>query len=740
MSLRPPFARRPWLALLLLSPSLALAAEKTATQFDTVTVTATRSEQTLDQVPNTVSVMTEREIDQKNVKNIQDLVRYEPGVSVSGTGDRFGLSGLNIRGIDGNRILTQVDGVGVPKEFSFGGGPTKFLDSRRNYVDPDTLKSVEIIRGPASSLYGSDALGGAVSFLTKDAADYLDEGDDVYARFKTGYDGSDDSWQKSSTFAGRYGSVDGLLHVGRRDGQATDTYGDQGGTGAAREKANPLDYTTESLLTKFGWNYNDTDRLQLTYEKFQSDSDGKVLSDYNTVAFGVRALTSDSKDSTDRERISLENSFEIGNVLADTAKWQLNYQNSETRQQTMQRRSTVALPNRYRTRNSTYEEKLWSLNTQFDKSFEIAESTHRLTYGADVKRLENSDLREGREVNLTTGANISVLNPTSDFPDPTTKEYALFIQDNISIGRWTLLPGLRYDYYDMTPHVTQRYLNSAATNPNPSGYDDSAISPKFGVTYQVDDAHSVYGQYAAGFRAPRAVDIFGEFVQPGQYRTLANPNLKAETSDSFEIGVRGKYDVGSVALALFYNKYDDFIEQVERTGTNPLYPIDFQYINRDRVTIRGAEVKGELFLDQFGMPSGTRFIGSVAYARGKDKETGEPINSVDPLKGVFGLGYSAPNGKFGSELTWTLVAAKKRVDETQIANQFEPSGYGTLDLNGWWQITEEVSVNAGLFNINDKEYWQWGDVRGLSDQDAAVNVNRYSQPGRHAAVNLIWEI
>nr|MBP8263499.1 TonB-dependent hemoglobin/transferrin/lactoferrin family receptor [Pseudomonas sp.] len=78
----PPFARRPWLALLLLSPSLALAAEKAPNQFDTVTVTATRTEQTLDQVPSTVSVQTERDIDQKNVKNIQDLVRYEPGVSV----------------------------------------------------------------------------------------------------------------------------------------------------------------------------------------------------------------------------------------------------------------------------------------------------------------------------------------------------------------------------------------------------------------------------------------------------------------------------------------------------------------------------------------------------------------------------------------------------------------------------------------------------------------------------------
>src|SRR3990167_2478687 len=106
----------------------------------------------------------------------------------------FGLSGFSIRGIGGNRVLTQVDGVGVPDSFTFG----PFLSAQRNYIDLDTVKQVEIIRGPASTLYGSDTIGGAVSFITKDAGDYLEPGDDSFARLKTGYDGSDDSWQRRS--------------------------------------------------------------------------------------------------------------------------------------------------------------------------------------------------------------------------------------------------------------------------------------------------------------------------------------------------------------------------------------------------------------------------------------------------------------------------------------------------------------------------------------------------------------
>ncbi|WP_374978967.1 TonB-dependent hemoglobin/transferrin/lactoferrin family receptor [Pseudomonas solani] len=730
MSLRPPFARRPWLALLLLSPSLALAAEKTATQFDTVTVTATRSEQTLDQVPNTVSVMTEREIDQKNVKNIQDLVRYEPGVSVGGTGSRFGLSGFTIRGIGGNRVLTQVDGVSMPDAFSFGG----FLSAQRDYVDPDTLKQVEIIRGPASSLYGSDAIGGAVSFLTKDAADYLDEGDDAYARLKTGYDGSDDSWLRSTTLAARQGNVDGLVHIGRRTGQALDTQGDISGIGATREEANPADYTTDNLLTKLGWNYAEGQRLQLTYERYQDDTDTKVLSNYSNTA---TIRTQDARDSVDRERYSLLHTLQLDSPIADNVQNQLSYQDSQTRQRTYENR-VVTGSARFRTRDSHYEEKLWVLNSKLDKSFSIAGSRHTLVYGTDLKRLKNTDLREGGETVIATGVNTPVL-PTSDFPDPTTNEYAAFVQDSIEIGRWTLLPGLRYDYYEMKPHATARYLNSQATDANPSNFTDSAVSPKFGVTYQVDDQHSVYGQYAAGFRAPQAIEIFGEFVNPGMYRTLANTNLKAETSDSFELGLRGKYEIGSFGAALFYNRYDDFIEQVSRASSVPGFPFgEFQYVNRDRVTIRGFEAKGELFLDKLGIPAGWRAMSSVAYARGKDEGTGQPINSVDPLKGVFGLGYAQPGGKFGGDLSWTLVAAKERIDRTQTAGQYQPSGYGLLDLNGWWQVTEEFSVNAGLFNITDKDYWQWGDVRGLTENNPSLQ--RYTQPGRHAAVNLVWEI
>lgn len=736
MSITPPFARRFWLALLLLSPSLALASN--AVSLGETTVTATRSEQPVDAVPSTVTVQTAQDIDRNNANDIKQLVRYEPGVSVSGSGSRFGLSGFTIRGIGGNRVLTQVDGVGVPSSFAFG----PFMDARRNYIDLDTVKRVEILRGPASSLYGSDALGGAVSFLTKDAADYLEDGKDAYARFKVGYDGSDDSWLKSATFAGRQGPVDGLLTISRRDGHETETFGGQGGIGTSRGEANPVDFNTDNLLAKVGWDYAEGSRLQLAYERYNDDADTHLLNEYSTTG---ATRTSDAKDSTDRERISLSHRFLVDSAVADQIQWQLNYQDSEIRQKTYQERFSAGRL-RDRTRDSKYEETLWGLNSQLDKQFELANTSHHLIYGFDLKRLESKDLRKGSEVYQSNGQPVppafgSETFPLSDFPDPTTHEYAAFIQDSIEIGRWTLLPGLRYDYYEMKPEVSQRYLNSKPLDTDPSNFSDHALSPKFGVTYRLDDHHSLYGQYAAGFRAPEPVDIFGEFVNTAiGYQTIANTNLKPESSDSYEIGLRGKYDMGSFGVALFYNRYDDFIEQVvlpnDPTGNNRL---TYQYTNLDKVTIKGAEARGNLDLNQaLGLPAGTSLRGAVSYAKGKDEETGEPINSVDPLKGVFGLGYDAPSGHFGSELTWTLVQAKHNVDDTEIPNQYKPGGYGLLDLSGWVKITDGVTLNAGLFNLTDKKYWQWGDVRGLTEN--SPSLDRYTQPGRYAAANLIWEI
>jgi hemoglobin/transferrin/lactoferrin receptor protein len=730
-----------------------------AINLDQVTISATRNEQDVNSVPSTVSVYTREDLDRNNVNNIKELVRYEPGVSVGGTGQRAGLTGYNIRGIDGDRVLTQVDGVQVPD--SFFNGP--YAQTNRNYVDPEIVKRVEILRGPASVLYGSNAIGGAVSYYTLDPDDIIKPGKDVGARLKTGYSSADESWLTSGTVAGRTGEFDGLLHLSQRNGHETESYGETGGTGLNRTEANPEDVRTTSVLAKLGWDYADDARFGLTYENYKADSDTNQLSAVGGPFNAGRGFgfykSRTGNDTITRERFGLDHNFGLDSALADNIKWTLNYQIAKADQSTQE----IYAPSRtvLRNRDTNYKDRQWVFDVQADKSFAIADTAHLVTYGTTIKQDKVTGLRTGTGTCLTVAGSCRVigaaspadtLKPASDFPDPTINTYSLFAQDQISWGNWTFLPGARYDYTQLKPHVTDEFLATADQSGNGVVSEDTKtwhqLSPKLGTTYRFNDNYTWYGQYAEGFRTPTAKALYGRFENlAGGYQVAPNPDLEPEKSKSYETGLRGQFEAGTFDVAVFYNKYRDFID--ENAITPGYTETTFQSNNIAHATIKGVELKGRLNLDNFGAPNGLYTQGSAAYQYGRNDDTGQPLNSINPLTGVFGLGYDQDN--YGALLNWTLVKRKTRVDSTSFktpdgtSTQFKTPGYGVLDLAGFYKVTDDVTVNAGLYNLTNKKYWQWDDVRGYDSVGEAsvtqpANLDRLTQPGRNFAVNLVWDI
>ena len=728
-----------------------------------VTVSATRSAQDVSQVPSTVSVQTREQLDRQNVNNIQDLVRYEPGVSVAGTGQRSGLNGYNIRGIDGERILTQVDGVSIPDSFFYG----PYAQTQRNYVDPEIVKRVEILRGPASVLYGSNAIGGAVSYFTLDPDDIIKPGKDVGARLKTGYSSADESWLTSATVAGREGDFDGLLHLSQRNGHETETHGHHSGDGLSRTEANPMDARTTNVLAKLGWNYANDARLGFTYERYKDDRDQNILSAVGgpfIPGFGGMGYykARNGNDTITRERYGINHEFGLDSLVADHVKWSLNYQIAKTDQHTEE---VYAPPGRQvlRTRDTTYKDRQWVFDAQLDKAFSIGTTDHLLTYGTTLKHEKVTGSRSGTGTCLTIGSGCTAVGAdrpadgqalVSDFPDPTVNTYSLFVQDEIRWNNWTFMPGARYDYTRMEPKFTEEFLRGlASTGTAPTSQDDSdkkwhRISPKFGLTYAFNDNYTWYGQYAEGFRTPTAKAMYGRFENIEQgYRVEGNPNLEPEKSKSYETGLRGNFDAGNFDVAVFYNKYRDFIDEDAVQSAN--LEQTFQANNIKHATIKGTEVKGRLNLDHFGAPQGLYTQGSIAYTYGRNDDTGEPLNTVNPLKGVFGLGYEQQN--YGGLLSWTLVKRKTRVDDSTFyspdgsTSKFRTPGYGVLDLTGYYKVTDDVTINAGLYNLTDKKYWQWDSVRSYDGQgEAAVtqpaNIDRLSMPGRNFGINVVWDI
>lgn len=738
-----------------------------------MTVTATLREQSVHEVPNSVSVHGREQLDRQSVNTIKELVRNEPGVSVGGAGQRAGITGYNIRGIDGDRVLTQIDGVEVPA--SFFNGP--YAQTHRNYVDPEIVKRVEILRGPASALYGSSAIGGAVSYFTLDPDDIIKPGKDVGARLKTGYSSADDSWLTSATVAGRHQDFDALLHLSQRNGHETESYGSTGGTGLNRTEANPEDVRTTNILAKLGWNYNDSDRLQLTYEKYKDDRDTNQLSavggPFNAGSGFGYYHSREGNDTITRERFGLEHSLALDSLLADNLKWSLNYQLAKTDQSTAEHYvptnffTGAVTRDVMRYRDTSYKDRSWLFDVQLDKAFALGDTEHRLTYGATAKRQKVTGLRTGYGICLaaqTSGtincnavgaistASADTLLPQSDFPDPTIKVYGLFVQDEIRWNQWTFLPGLRYDYTRLDPKLTDEFL-AAVNGTSVIAYSDKIkswhkASPKLGVTYAFDDHYTWFGQYAEGFRTPTAKALYGRFENvPGGYVVEPNPDLDPEKSRGVETGLRGNFEGGSFDVALFYNRYRDFIDENAITANSNA--LAFQSQNISHASIRGVELKGRLNLDSFGALPGLYTQGSIAYARGRNHDTGEPLNSINPLTGVFGLGYERE--RFGGLLNWTLVKRKTRIDESAFnapdgtSSQFATPGFGILDLTGYYKLTDDLTLNAGLYNLTDKKYWLWDDVRGYDGVGEAgvtspANLDRLTQPGRNFAINLVWDI
>ena len=706
--------------------------------FDRVVVTATRSERALIDVPNTVDEIDRKRMDELLVDNLKDLFRYEPGISVGSSFGRFGIGDIRIRGLGGNRVRIQTDGIAVPDAFTIGS----FSNANRNFVDLDTLKRVEVVRGPTSSLYGSDALGGTVSFVTKDPSDYLVADKDAYFGFKLGYDGE---WNGFSTglttaFGGQHWS--GLLALGHRQGHETRNQGEVGGVGAARTQPNPQDRSGRSLLGKLVFSPSASQRFTLTVDASDDHADTDMLT-----SMGVQPMTGannthvGAQDQQRRSRISLEHRIDLEGGFADSIDWQAYVQRSTTTQYTIELRN---LPpptlQDVRERWFHFDQRVRGVQVNFRKTLESGSVTHDLAWGLDVVRTDTEQRRDGLRSFPLTGASTPNMQPDNypvrDFPLSTTTNTAAYLQDEITLadGKFRLVPALRIDRYQLTPHMDAIF---AGDNPGVvlSGLGKTSVSPKLGMVWHIDDDWSLFGGYARGFRSPPYADVNIGFtnVMFG-YTAISNPNLKPETSNGFELGLRYSGPNAYASLSAYDNRYRDFIESFVFVGFNQQGLMVYQSQNVADARIHGVELKAGLELGALSPAlAGWSVRGAAAWSRGEDHAAGEPLESVDPFTATFGLAYDADD--WGVELSGRFAGRRDRMPTPSAGTSYFVSpGYGVFDLYAHWKLGKHVTLNAGLRNLGDRRYWSAGDVP-LANSTSAV-LDRYIAPGRSLAVSL----
>lgn len=691
-----------------------------------ITVTATRTPTPVDRVPATVTVIDEEQIADQLATDTNDLVRFEPGVSVPRSPARFGAalgatgrdgnSGFTIRGIGGNRVLIQVDGIRVPDSFGFGAQ----LTGRGDYVDLGIVRSVEILRGPASALYGSDGLAGAVSFQTSDPADLLGEGRDITGMVRAGYASDSDEFSETALVAARSGAWSGLVSYTRRDGHELDNQGENDAENSTRTTPNPQDTRSNAALAKIVFTPNDRHRFRLTAEYGDSFVFTDVLSGRSATVLDLYG-----RDTSERKRVSLDWRY-TGDGAIDFAQVAFYWQDSDNRQFTFEDRQPAV----DRTRINTFDNRIVGGSAEARSSFATGAIQHTLVFGGDLSVTRQEGLRDG------TVPPAGETFPTRAFPVTDFTLAGAFVGDEISIadGAFTLHPALRFDYYDLD-------ASDDPLLPSFQGADQngSRVTPRIGAVWRFAPNVSLYGNYAMGFKAPSPTQVnqfFENLTSPFfSYRTIPNPDLRPETSETWEAGLRYQGPIASASITGFIGRYDDFISQEQIGGAGTIAdPILFQFVNLDRVEIEGVEARGAL-----NFPNGFNADFSFAWATGDIVEPGNvtrPLSSIDPVKIVLGAGYRDPGGRFGAQLYLTAIA-RKSLDRTAgvcTTECYRPDASTVLDATAFWRINDNFTLRAGLFNITDESYAYWSDVIGLSATSAVPDA--YTRSGRNVRVSL----
>ena len=448
-------------------------------------------------------------------------------------------------------------------------------------------------------------------------------------------------------------------------------------------------------------------------------------------------------DSQHWTRVGLDQVFNVDWSLADSGVWRLYHLQSAVEQHTVEERTSTAFgmttPLR-RSRLFSYDQALFGGEATLQKNIQTNSVLHRIVYGLELESARIEEKRTGFEENLNDGSITDNIGgeqlPTRDFPNSDIFQAGLYVQDEIVFPdeRWRLIGGLRLEYYDLNPDPDPIF---EANNPaDPVGTTDTSVSPKLGALYHLDDAQSFYGHYVHGFRAPPFNDVnFGLALLDLGFIALPNPDLKPETVNGFELGYRYDTPTSRAAVSFFYNDYDDFIESRVNQGVDPDTGfIVFQSVNRTEAVIYGAEFRGEWDISRLLPGEGNwKVRGILALAAGEDRERDEALNSIDPPEAVLGLHYEKHRWGVASYLT--MVDGKEARDADQSAEElFLPGGYGTLDLLGYYNFNEQVRLNWGLYNLFDRKYWSWADVRGLPADDP--DLERFTAPGRNVSVTL----
>lgn len=642
---------------------------KNIEKLNPITIEANKNESNWLKYPASVSVLDEDRL--KSNTNIFELIGEVPGVKMTlFNGRQFGgdfeIRGFGYKGQE--RVIVKQDGV--LRSVSFAYNPVSSFRS-----DNDILKRIEVIKGASSVLHGSGAIGGIVSMKTKNAKDFLENGDNLGfmlgQRFETN--------NMQSTRAAAYVKLDKLpldILLYGKTAKFKDIKLANGGIDGRKKAYN--DENIKTIMLKVGADLTDEQRLELSF--FNYDEKLDTLKN---------KLHKDSDSYPPLLGKIKQRDFIIDyNYSPENISWidlHINaYQSKANSNRQMQ--SYDQINKKFISKNYINENKRLGIEVKNIAKFKTYDISHNLVTG-----LQYNNKKENFKESLK-------------FPNGIYEDYAAYAQDIMEFGLLEFTLGARLDSFD-------RNVKNKGKK-----YSSKKLSPHIGVSYEIFKSINLLASYSESFRAPSPHEssIEGNLAHP-LFWYLPNPNLEAEKAKEYELGVShesynliAKNDIFNFKFIYFSGNIKDMIiaKALTSMGVPPQGKTYFQYQNLDNVTRNGYEISLNYMLYNI------IFGASYEHIKLHDKKSKENIGFFADRLHTH-IAYNTTEN-FNMELS--LNHWFKPKNEPKFVKNFLGTFYyvedsftiadfrGNYNLKNKISFLKNLNIGFGVNNIFDKKY------------------------------------
>jgi vitamin B12 transporter len=577
------------------------ATDETATEEPEieVVVTPTRNVRTLAQSTSAITVVTRRQIEEEKPAEITDVLRLAPGVSIAQSGTFGKQSRVFLRGASPAQTLVLIDGVRVNVSsfggFDFGG------------LSPENIERIEVLRGPQSALYGSDAMGGVINIITRrGSGDFKVGGKLEFGNYSTN--------RQVINGGGEFGDNRVSFSVSRYDTDGFFQNDDFRNLGASLRLDHALSQKKNLAFTARLDNGKGGTPGQINPDYFAFDPDARSEN---------RQFNSSIEYSNDADK-------RRDRVILGLSDRRLNFRDEFDPLDFFPSSS-----------DNNYKDRTLLMDAQ--TSFNLGK--HILTVGGELRR-DSADLRLLSDFGF--GPSLTAFSP-----ETTTR--AFFIQDEFRSGKFTLVPGLRYE------------KNSQF---------GSDVNGRLAAAYQLSTRTKVKASYGTGFRAPS----FDQLYFPG----FSNPNLQPEKSRGFDVGVEHEFASGGLLeVNLFHNKYRDLIS----------FGPAFIPINVNSATTKGAEIG-------LNQPLGRDWRLRVSQTFLRWDSSGTELVRRPKYTTAADLIYR--RGKVQLDLGFVSQGSRYDIGPSFAPEPFD--GYSRFDLTASYEVKPNLQAYVRAQNIGNKNY------------------------------------